>query len=147
MRQLQLLKDRYFRSVIYHPNGHLCHYGDCEVHRAILPGGPFTAPCTCGFNYLLRHLGGDMAVKLNPKYWEEYHRQEVSTFDEQQTDEERAEIWKLLHEALGTHFKEVSEEWTTSELAEWDSVRRVFGDEYCQFLKDEHSQLHSDEPE
>ena len=33
-------------------------------------------PCTCGLNHDLNWLGGDLALKLNPKYWDEYKKQE-----------------------------------------------------------------------
>ena len=142
-RQLQELKERYFRPVIAHPNGFLGHYGDCEVFRAILPSGPYTAPCTCGFNYLLRHLGGGLSLKLNPKYWDEYHKQEVGEFVERVTEEEQAAAWKLLVDAFGPNFKEIpADEWEDAEEEEWNQIRQAFGDDYYQFLKKEYDKLH-----
>jgi len=143
IRLLYALKDRYFRSAIAHPYGHLCHYSDCEVYRALFPEGPFTAPCTCGFNYELRWLGGDFAYKLNPRYQEEYHKQEVGIFEEPITEKEQAENFKLIMTALGTNFKKIpQEEYEAAEQKELEAIKEVFGDEYYQFLKKEYDKNH-----
>ena len=132
IRELQGLKERYWRPVMARKEGLLVHYGDCKVHRALIEG-QWTAPCTCGFNHDLNYLPGEMAVKLNPKFWEEYDKQERGIIHPLPTEEEKAECDKFLKEHF-TLMEETPEEKCAADTQEWELIARVFGEDYVKYL-------------
>jgi hypothetical protein len=134
IRQLRGLKERYWRPVIARKTGRLGHFGDCECHRALIEG-QWTAPCTCGFNYDLRYLGHDLKEKLNPKFWEEYDKQERGIIHPPATEEEKAECDKFLKEHFGEPIMESPEEKKAKDDQEWELIARVFGKDYVEYLK------------
>ena len=90
-RQILLsVKARYFRPVIARKEGLLVHHGDCHVYLPI-PVYEY-APCTCGLNHDLRSLSSccpSLVEKLNPKYWDEYKKQECPKTPAPTEDEKR----------------------------------------------------------
>ena len=96
---LQNLKERYFRPVIAHPDGHLGHHGDCNIWAYKLEH------CDCGFIHDLDEI--HFHDKLYGKYFEDYrkiHKLKKPTKEEI----EQAEI--LLHEIFGVKFRQRREE-------------------------------------
>lgn len=128
--QLQKLKERYFRPVITHPAGHLCHFGDCDVYRPIEVYR--FAPCTCGFNRDLHWLSWDYAPKLNANFGNEYRLQEVGIFWEGKIDaQDLAAFWK----ASGIDLNVVEPRTTEDDEAEWAVIESVFDHDYVNFLR------------
>jgi hypothetical protein len=68
--RLKKLKDRYFRSVIAHPDGIICHHGDCDIYRSRQPH------CSCGLLHDLSYF--DQVDELYPKYWKDLEKQSRS---------------------------------------------------------------------
>lgn len=128
-KELNWLKDRYFRPVIAYPEGHLCHYGNCHVHRSIEMHG--TAPCNCGFLMDLSFLGESIKMKLHPDFYEEQAKEEpVCTPEEKQAAEILFE--KIFGKPLeDTRTEENKEQDRRMEQIknnmEWSLIEEVFG--------------------
>jgi hypothetical protein len=133
IKELQRIKDMYFRPVIARPEGYLTHYGDCSIHRAIVMYD--YAPCTCGFNYWLRPLTGGLASKLNPDWDLDYRRQECGVKFKMSSPQELDEMCRALQEALGPFRPQTKEEEQLQNEVEWLLILEVFGNEYCEYLK------------
>jgi len=128
--RLLRIKDRYFRPVIAFPEGHLCHHGDCSIHRAIDIYG--TAACTCGFLHDLRMVTESIKLKLHPQYYDEMILEDGPPA--KLTDEEKAERQRFMEE----HFPASSrigpspEEWHEICIQDWTLIEEVFGNLFRQ---------------
>ena len=60
------ITNRYHRPVISHPNGAVVHDGDCYVFAAR------THICTCGLLHMLVRIDHVEALRLYPKFEDEY---------------------------------------------------------------------------
>jgi len=150
IRNLYRIKERYFRPVIAHPNGLLCHAADCAVHRPIEIYR--YAPCTCGLNYDLHWLGHGLAEKLNPNFGNEYRLQEVGvSYTGKVPQEEVDKLFeaflektkptetitaKAINETLAgiSSPLRIPEEIDDDEI-DWLHIAVVFSEEYCELLK------------
>ena len=132
--QLVVIRNRYFRPVIAHPEGHLGHHGDCHV---FLPIELYRyAPCTCGLNHDLRPLGHEIAMKLNPNFGNELRLQEVGVYFSKFSAEENLAIMKMLFDTFGECDPRTEED----DEDDWDQIILVFGREYVDKLR---SQIHN----
>jgi len=124
-RKLEHIRDRYFRPVIAYPAGHLCHHGDCSVHRSIDVYG--TAACTCGFLHDLTIVTESLKSKLHPAFYEELCLEDGPP--RTPTPEDKEEMEKLL-DKLG--FKPAvgpsPQEWEATCIQDWALVEDVFGE-------------------
>jgi hypothetical protein len=138
MLELTLLEDikhRYFRPTIARKEGYLTHFADCDVYRSVSVYG--SAPCTCGFNHDLREVGIGIAVKLNPKYFEELAKQ-YHPPQEQLAKEEVEQLKIDIAKAFGCTPEDL-EPSAEDEAADWELIARVFGEDYVTFLKERSS--------
>ena len=128
--RLLRLKDRYFRSVIAFPEGHLTHHGDCSIHRAIDVYG--TAACTCGFLHDLRIMPESITTKLYPKMYEEMIWEDGPPV--QLTEEERVEREAMMEKAFpkSSRIGPSPEEWHELCIKDWALIEEVFGNLFRQ---------------
>jgi hypothetical protein len=108
------IKDRYF-----HPDGRLCHHGDCKVYRSIEAHD--TAPCTCGFLHDLRIVNENIKMKLHPTFYDELSLEDG--LPRILTEEEKEEIQKLF-----PFLDEVVLE--IDSCKDWELIEEVFGDNF-----------------
>lgn len=139
--RLVTIRDRYFRPVIKYPEGHLNHHGDCETFRAMEVYK--YAPCTCGLLHDLRMLPGSIVSKIYPKRNEDYSRQEAMVPGSfyWMTLEEKARHHKEAKEFIKEHFGEPQKlslvEWEQQTESDWNIIRDVFGEEFCERMRAE----------
>ena len=70
MDYIERIKDRYRRKVIAHPEGTICHDGDCRKWDIGI--------CTCGLLHDLISIIGDedKIDELYPEFWKEQEKQD-----------------------------------------------------------------------
>ena len=130
-KQLETIRDRYFRPVIAHPDGHLNHHGDCETHRAMDVYN--YAPCTCGLLHDLKPLPGHLVQKLFPAFHEHLARQDAmvpGSFywlpDDEKTVKQR-EVERLLVGHFGEAAVRRQPEPPDITGEDWSIIEKVFG--------------------
>lgn len=125
---LQRLKDRYFRPVIKHPDGHLGHHGDCNIWAYELEH------CDCGFIHDLDDI--HFYDKLYGQYDEDYRKIHKL---KKPTKEEIEQAEALLYEIFGVKDQSPEDEkdqlyWQNRkkevDLEEWNLIEEVFGSEF-----------------
>lgn len=111
--RVQEIKDRYFRSVIAHPEGAIVHFGDCWWYCCQI--------CNCGLHSDLAYLGlnDGAAMELYPKFLDE---QAISHLRREQllelpvpeikplTPEEQKQADQLLQELFSKFRKDENEQ-------------------------------------
>lgn len=137
------IKYRYFRPVIARKEGLLVHHADCHVHLPI-PVYEY-APCTCGLNHDLRPLSAccpSLVEKLNPRYWDEYKKQEcpktpIPTEDEMKANEKwLAEVFPDYNYTPPTE-----EEIRIQDEQDWELITDAFDKEYTDYAKERWEKL------
>lgn len=98
--RIEKIKHRYFRKVMAHPEGTICHDGDCHFWGSWI--------CTCGLLHALMRI--EDAPAIYPDYIDEavkqdYRMDQIRELPEpiikEVTPEEMAERTKLLEEVFG----------------------------------------------
>jgi hypothetical protein len=134
--KLKDVRDRYFRSVIKFPTGHLTHFGDCEIHRSMEVYG--YAFCSCGLLHDLRWIDSGLADKLYPKQYEELGRQNIGP---KLTPEEIAANMQVIEaafvEAGAKSIQATDEEWAACCKRDWNLIEEVFGREFRERTEEE----------
>ena len=151
-RRLINLKNRYFRSVIAYPNGHLVHYGDCGIYRSVDHYG--SAFCTCGFLADLQDLPESLREKLWWKFDEELAKEDgpPATAEQIMAARKMLDEWEATSKAHAV-FDEMmgegySESWAQDKIhakiienaKEWALIEEIFGYEFRK-RKDEEYEL------
>jgi hypothetical protein len=130
--RLEQLRDRYFRPVIAHPEGHLVHMGDCETHRAMEVYK--YAPCTCGLLHDLRYIDHTLAKKILPSMDEDESRQDAMIPGHRYwlgpySDEEKAKMRAMFeqHFPAKNVIAPTPQEYEELEKRDWSLIEEVFG--------------------
>lgn len=130
--RLEQIRDRYFRAVIAHPEGHLVHFGDCETHRAMEMYK--YAPCTCGLLHDLRYIDHSLAMKIFPNMEKDESKQEAMVpghryWTGPPSEEERAEMKAILDKTFPPENRigPTMEEYEELEKRDWSLIEEVFG--------------------
>jgi hypothetical protein len=129
--RLQAVRDRYFRPVIAFPEGHLCHHGDCDTHRAMEIYK--YAPCTCGLLHDLKMVESSIVNKIYPKYNEDYGRQDAMVpgsfywLPEAEKVEARKHAKDTIKQFFGEPRQLTPDEWKQVTERDWNLIEQVFG--------------------
>lgn len=138
-KELERFRDRYFRSVIKYPDGHLTHFGDCSIHRAFTQeddGFDSYAYCSCGFFHDMRWLDSSIADKLydRDRYHEELGRHGGRKPGDPPavSDEEMEKFFEEFEKQPGvTKVAGPSDEqWAAMCIRDWDLIEEVFGEAF-----------------
>jgi len=124
--RLEQIRDRYFRPVIAFPDGHLCHHGDCSIHRAIDIYG--TAACTCGFLHDLRILNESLKSKLHPNFYQELCLEDGPPINLSVDELAEREAFLEKHFPKSSFVAPSLAEWKEICIQDWTLIEDVFGE-------------------
>ncbi len=129
---LTMIRDRYFRPVTAHPEGHLGHHGYCETHRAMEIYK--YAPCTCGLLHDLKVVDYNVAIKIFPAIDEDNAKQDAMIpghlyWNPIKTDNEFTERF------FGKLVSPTEAEAAEMDRRDWELIEEVFGEFFCQRMQ------------
>lgn len=131
--KIEYLKNRYFRKTLAHPNGDICHHGDCKIYRSKKIYG--FSPCTCGLLHDLSIVDGIVVEIIYPKYWDEDVSSDMSFEDEQDFIETTRKIQNNKDQIVQDIFEIFGDL-----LVEWNIIKEVFGQDYYNRVKKEYNE-------
>lgn len=135
LKQLKLIRDRYFRPVIKNKDGLLVHHGDCNIYRSKKIYG--FAPCTCGLLHDLKFFTEEFIEIIYPQYWDERVKSDMTYEDEKNHKPLNQDAVDAFFSIFGM-YRVIEERNFEDSKRYWKIIQKVFPPTFIKYLREQH---------